>query len=141
MVGDLLLLRAGDKIPADATVVSGEIGVDQSAMTGETREVQKRACEGESPVSHAADLSRPEVLAGGCLVLSGECEAVVCAVGDKTLLGEISREIQEETRESPLKLRLTKLAATVSRLGYLAAAVIALAREVFAEKMNTIALN
>ncbi len=127
VVGDLLLLRAGDKIPADATVVFGEAGVDQSAMTGESREVLKHPCGENCIPSHATDPSRPEVLPGGCLVISGECEAVVCAVGEKTLLGEISREIQEETRESPLKLRLKKLAATVSKLGYLAAAVIALA--------------
>ncbi len=127
VVGDLLLLRAGDKIPADATVVFGEVGVDQSAMTGESREVTKHPGGGARDGGHATDPSRPEVLPSGCLVLSGECEAVVCAVGDKTLLGEISREIQEETRESPLKLRLKKLASTVSRLGYLAAAVIALA--------------
>ncbi len=127
VVGDLLLLRAGDKIPADATVVFGEAGVDQSAMTGETREVQKHPEAPEQNKSHATDPSCADVLPGGCLVVSGECEAVVCAVGDKTLLGEISREIQEETRESPLKLRLTKLASVVSRLGYIAAAVIALA--------------
>ena len=127
VVGDLLMLRAGDKIPADATVVYGEAGVDQSAMTGETREVQKHTMSDGQGKSHATDPSRADVLPGGCLVVSGECEAVVCAVGDKTLLGEISREIQEETRESPLKLRLTKLAATVSRLGYMAAAIIAVA--------------
>lgn len=127
VVGDLLLLRAGDKIPADATVVFGEVGVDQSAMTGETREVQKHAMSDVQGESHATDPSRSDMLPGGCLVISGECEAVVCAVGDKTLLGEISREIQEETRESPLKLRLTRLASVVSRLGYIAAAVIALA--------------
>ncbi len=127
VVGDLLLLRAGDKIPADAMVVFGDAGVDQSAMTGETREVPKHPEEDWQGKSHATDPSRADVLPGGCLVVSGECEAVVCAVGDKTLLGEISREIQEETRESPLKLRLTRLAATVSRLGYIAAAVIALA--------------
>ncbi len=126
VVGDLLLLRAGDKIPADATVIFGEVGVDQSAMTGESREVTKHPCD-ECERSHATDPSRSEVLPGGCLVVSGECEAVVCAVGDKTLLGEISREIQEETRESPLKLRLTRLASAVSRLGYIAAAVVALA--------------
>ncbi|MBO5281088.1 MAG: calcium-translocating P-type ATPase, PMCA-type [Clostridia bacterium] len=127
VVGDLLLLRAGDKIPADAMVVFGEVGVDQSAMTGETREVQKHSDEKKDDRTHGTDPSQPDMLPGGCLVVSGECEAVVCAVGDKTLLGEISREIQEETRESPLKLRLKKLAATVSRLGYIAALVIALA--------------
>lgn len=127
VVGDLLLLRAGDKIPADATVVFGEAGVDQSTMTGETREVQKHPEMNGQDVGHTTDPSRADVLPSGCLVVSGECEAVVCAVGDKTLLGEISREIQEETRESPLKLRLTRLAATVSKLGYIAAAVIALA--------------
>ena len=47
-------------------------------------------------------------------------------VGDRTFLGEISDEVQTDTRESPLKLRLTRLAGQISRMGYLAAALVAL---------------
>ena len=48
-------------------------------------------------------------------------------MGDASVLGQISREIQMETRDSPLKLRLSKLARQISVLGYIAAALVALA--------------
>ena len=51
----------------------------------------------------------------------------VCAVGDATYLGGISGELQSETRESPLRARLTVLARQISRVGYAAAVVCALA--------------
>ena len=41
VVGDLVILSAGDKICADGYLVSGEISLDQSALTGESKEVQK----------------------------------------------------------------------------------------------------
>jgi magnesium-transporting ATPase (P-type) len=51
---------------------------------------------------------------------------IVDAVGNKTFIGEISNEIQTDTRESPLKLRLSKLARQISVLGYMAAISVAL---------------
>ena len=51
----------------------------------------------------------------------------VLEVGDASFLGEIGREVQAETRPSPLKLRLKKLAGQISVLGYLAAVMVALA--------------
>lgn len=120
VVGDIILLSPGDKIPADSLIFSGRLKVDQSAMTGESVEVEKypSADDGLSPSSASA-------LLRGCAVMSGEGEAVVCAVGDRTFIGEISREVQEETRESPLKIRLAKLARQISRLGYIMAAAVA----------------
>lgn len=118
--GDTVLLSLGDKIPADGFIVSGRIIVDQSAMTGESTEVEKTPKRGEalSPKSKSA-------LLRGCAVISGEGEMEVTVVGDKTFIGEISREIQLDTRESPLKIRLSKLAKQISRLGYAAAFLVA----------------
>ena len=122
VVGDILLVGAGEQIPADGYVLSGRITVDQSSMTGESREIEKY---------RSADTSRtpssPSAVFRGCVVLSGEVEMKVERVGDATFLGEISREIQLDTRESPLKVRLAKLAKQISRLGYIAAILIALA--------------
>ncbi len=123
VVGDVLLLSAGEQIPADGRILSGEVRTDQSAMTGESREVRKYP-DGKTG---ALSPSSPSALFRGCTVTEGECEMVVCAVGDATFLGEISREIQQQTRESPLKLRLTKLARQISLLGYVAAVLVALA--------------
>ncbi len=122
VVGDVVLLSAGEKIPADGYVLFGEVSVDQSAITGESKEVNKCA-DGKrltSPSSRSTLLS-------GCLVLSGECEMCVFAVGDSSFLGQISIEVQTDTRQSPLKVRLTKLAKQISILGYVAAVMVALA--------------
>ena len=122
VVGDVVVLGAGDRIPADGRLVSGEVRLDQAAMTGESREVRKWT-DGE-------DTGTPEdgrSLYRGCAVLAGEGRMVVCAVGDATVLGGISREVQEETRDSPLQLRLRRLAKQISVLGYLAAVLVAAA--------------
>ncbi len=122
VVGDVVCIGAGEGIPADGRVLSGRLGVDQSAMTGENREVEKRL--GRPGDGSPAD---PTTLLAGTVVLRGTGEYVVTAVGDATALGGISREVQASPRPSPLKIRLTQLARTISRLGYAAAALVALA--------------
>ena len=119
VVGDVVLLGAGDHIAADGRLIAGAVSVDQAAMTGESREVKKTA-DGEDTdqPSDGASLFR------GCSVLSGEGVMVVRRVGDATYLGGISREVQQETRDSPLKLRLAKLARQISVLGYVAAVLV-----------------
>ncbi len=122
VVGDIVTVGAGEKIPADGYIVGGCVTVDQSAITGESKEIEKKPTAGSdrSPSSKGT-------LLRGCPVLSGEGEMVIFAVGDKSFLGKISAELQTDTRESPLKIRLTKLAKQISRLGYLAAFLVAFA--------------
>lgn len=122
VVGDIVLIGAGEHIPADGYVIDGRIRVDQSSLTGESREIEKTRCADRTrtPASRSAVFR-------GCPVLSGDAEMEVFAVGDKTFLGEISHEVQLDTRESPLKIRLEKLARQISRLGYLAAFLVAAA--------------
>ena len=121
-MGDLVLLGAGEMIPADGLLISGALLTDQSAMTGESRDVSK------APSSDTRlDPSAPSALFRGCTVTSGGGEMLVYAVGDASFLGEISKEIQQEPCESPLKRRLSKLAGQISRLGYVAAVLVALA--------------
>lgn len=113
VVGDVVLLGAGDLIPADGYLLSGRLGVDQSSMTGEGREAEKLPADGRvlSP-------SEKNAVFRGCTVLTGEGRMEVAKVGDATFLGGISREIQLETRESPLRVRLTRLAKQITVLGY-----------------------
>ncbi len=122
VVGDLLRISAGEQIPADGYVVRGSLTVDQSAMTGENREIEKirSADRSQTPNGKSAVFR-------GCPVLGGDAEVEVFAVGDATFLGQISGELRMETRESPLKIRLGKLAKQISRLGYFAAALVAFA--------------
>ncbi len=124
-VGDITVLGAGEMIPADGILLSGALQVDQSAMTGESREVEKKPLRrGEAPPDEPSPTDGC-ALFRGCTILGGGGEMLVTRVGDATFLGRISEEVQEDTRESPLKLRLSKLAGQISRMGYVAAALVA----------------
>ena len=128
VTGDIVLLAPGDRIPADGFMISGHVGVDQSALTGESCEVQKspaaRAAGAARSIAERLNPASSEAVFRGCAVMTGEGEAVIVRVGDATTLGEISREVQAETRDSPLKIRLAKLAKQISVLGYIMAALI-----------------
>ena len=128
VTGDIVLLAPGDRIPADGFMISGRVGVDQSALTGESCEVQKspaaRAAGAARSIAERLNPASSEAVFRGCAVMTGEGEAVIVRVGDATTLGEISREVQAETRDSPLKIRLAKLAKQISVLGYIMAALI-----------------
>ncbi|MBQ8344794.1 MAG: calcium-translocating P-type ATPase, PMCA-type [Clostridia bacterium] len=120
--GDLILLGAGEQIPADGRIRKGSLRVDQAPLTGESREVKKAPSkDGRLTPDSSSAVFR------GCLILSGEAEVEILAVGNHTMLGQISREICLETRESPLKIRLSRLAKQISRLGYVAALLVAMA--------------
>lgn len=121
VVGDLIYLQAGERIPADGILISGRLALDQSALNGESREAVKEP--GESGAS--GDLLSRSGLFRGAIVCSGDGMMLVQKVGDATFYGGLAREVQEETRESPLKIRLAGLARTISRLGYIAAALVA----------------
>jgi calcium-translocating P-type ATPase len=126
VVGDLIALGAGDGIPADGVLLRGELRVDQSAMTGESREIKKHPDSGELEPG-AAQPSSPSALFRGSAVTGGEGVMRVMQVGDRTALGGISREVQSEGRDSPLRLRLARLAKQISIVGYIAAALVAAA--------------
>ena len=126
VVGDIVILNAGEMVPADGLLLSGSLQVDQSAMTGESREILKKPVSRRSLSQESIDPANPSALLRGCVLLGGGGEMLVTHVGDSTFLGRISEEVQEDTRESPLKIRLKKLAGQISRLGYVAAALVAL---------------
>lgn len=129
VVGDYVLLQAGEKIPADGLIVAGEINVDQSALNGESKEALKIPQGNALTASKnlSADFLQPNKLFRGSIVCSGEAAMQVTQVGVHTFYGHIAREVQEETRDSPLKHRLRNLAETISTFGYVAAIMVALA--------------
>lgn len=125
VVNDLVLLQAGERIPADGILIEGSLRIDQSALNGESKETVKRAGD---PLDASDDaLSSPTHLLRGSVVYGGEGILLVQHVGDDTFYGKLAQEVQEGTRESPLKVRLAGLAKAISRLGYIAAILIAVA--------------
>lgn len=122
VVGDILTVGVGEGVPADGIVLEGEILVNQAALNGESRETKKRACKR----STKRTLDAENRVYRGSLVTRGSAVIRVSEVGRQTFLGEVAKDLSEDTRKSPLKLRLTKLAGVISKIGYVLAAVVAL---------------
>lgn len=117
VVGDAVVLQSGDMVPADGYVRKGNVTVDQSSLNGESKEVKKSG--GERPVD--SDFWDETSLYRGSLVCSGECVMEVMVVGDATVYGRLTEETQSDTRESPLAVKLERLAKSISRFGYISA--------------------
>lgn len=124
VVGDIVILSSGDKVPADGYLIKGNLSLDESALNGETKEAKKTSCYG----SNVQDNNK---VYRGSVVYSGEAEAKITLVGDNTIIGKISQELQEEIPESPLRLKLRGLAKTISKIGY-AGAILASLSYLFA---------
>ena len=129
VVGDKVLMQSGDKVPADGVLISGSLRVDNSALNGEAEECKKEA----APES----FQLPEDITGdtfvdryslfrGAVVFDGEGILDVRKVGLSTMMGKMAEEMQENEPDSPLKVKLSKLAHQISTFGYIGAIVIAI---------------
>jgi len=78
--GDIVRVRSGDIVPADVKLLTGSLSVDQSALTGESKDVEK---------------APGEVLSSGSVVRRGEGNAVVMLTGTKTYFGRTTELVQE----------------------------------------------
>lgn len=106
--GDVLLLEAGEGVPADARMLSGEVQVNESALTGESVPVSKTV---NTQVAATANLpDRSTMVHAGTLVVAGSARAVVVATGDATELGGIGRLVGATSyRRTPLEVQLDVL--------------------------------
>jgi H+-transporting ATPase len=77
--GDVVRVRSGDFVPADIKIITGELGVDQSALTGESMQVEKKS---------------DDVLYSGSVVKRGEANGIVILTGAKTYFGRTTRLVQ-----------------------------------------------
>ena len=111
VVNDIVILSEGDKIPADGVLLSGKLSVDESMMNGEAKEAYKNI---------------NDIVYMSTVVYSGSAEVLVKYVGDNTFYGKMAMELQEDGGESPLKLRLSVLAKTISKIGYVASMLVAI---------------
>lgn len=128
VVEDKVLLQSGDKIPADGVLVSGDLRVDNSALNGEAEECKKFAA--DEGFQLAEDITGDTFvdkhsLFRGAVVFDGEGILDVRKVGLKTMMGKMAEEMQEDEPDSPLKVKLSKLAGQISTFGYVGAVVIA----------------
>jgi len=119
--GDVITLEEGDKIPADARIISSyEFSVDNSSLTGESEPQSRSSCY-DVKASKGDILRCTNLVFAGTTVSSGSGTAVVVATGTDTQFGHVvalTHEIKEPT--SPLQLELNRTA----KLNFLVAVVV-----------------
>ncbi len=113
VVGDILELSIGDKIPADARLISASnFSVNEASLTGESHPVQKFSTEGlASPLPPETPIdARRNMVYLGTFVQTGSARAVVVATGNRTELGAIASTMNElQTVEIPLRTKINRL--------------------------------
>ena len=128
VVGDKVLLQSGDKIPADGVLIDGALRVDNSALNGEAEECKKTAASEDFQLEDditGDTFVDAHSLFRGAVIFDGEGILDVRKVGLKTMMGKMAEEMQEEEPDSPLKVKLAKLAKQISTFGYIGAVLIA----------------
>ena len=98
MIGDIVIVKPGDKIPADGIIKKGFSSVDESMITGESIPVDKE---------------RGFKVIGGTININGSFEFEVTAIGDKSMLGQIIKMVEEAQGS---KAPIQKLADKVSSI-------------------------
>jgi calcium-translocating P-type ATPase len=128
VTGDAVMLQTGDKVPADGTLLAGELHVDQAVLNGETQEALKTVMpDGYAAQEGAVDFSNEYRLYRGSVVVSGNAVMGIAVVGDKTEYGKIASDLQkDDDRDTPLKVKLSSLANGISMFGYIGGVLIAL---------------
>jgi len=85
-VGDLVLIKSGEQVPADCKILWGDIHVNEALLTGESKPVSKH---------------KKDTLTGGSLVTDGTVKAQVTAVGKDTVLSNIVNLVKQAQSEKP----------------------------------------
>lgn len=122
--GDVTLLRAGDKIPADVRLIEAvNLQIEEAALTGESVPVEK----------HSAPLNQHELALGdrknmgyaGTAATYGRGRAIVVATGMHTEFGKIAQMLQTvETSKTPLQENLDKVGHSLARAAFVVVAII-----------------
>jgi magnesium-transporting ATPase (P-type) len=125
VVGDVVLLQAGDRVPVDVRLIKTKnLQTQEAALTGESTAVEKDP----APVAEDAELGdRANMAFSATLVTSGAATGIAVAVGDRSEIGRISQMISEvQSLKTPLNRRLDAFTKALS------VAILALAAITFA---------
>ncbi len=112
-IGDVVLIEAGDQIPADGRLIeSASLQVNESALTGESVNIDKdtAAIERECPLAE-----RTNMVYSGSFVTYGRGRFIVTEIGMNTEVGKIASLIQNaEERKTPLQRTLDSFGRKLS---------------------------
>jgi Ca2+-transporting ATPase len=126
VAGDIIILKAGNRIPADARLTEVDnLLMNESSLTGESMPAEKNINIQKEGASLA---DRKNMIFASTVAVKGMGRAVVMAVGEKTEIGKIANLVKEtEDEKTPLQIRLAKfsnwLAIIIFLLVILTAAV------------------
>lgn len=118
VVGDVIILEAGDAVPADARIIeSASLKIEEAALTGESVPVNKfidiinlKDTEKDVPLG-----DRKNMMYMGSSVVYGRGRAVVTATGMDTEMGKIAGALaQAQDRQTPLQKKLAQLSKILS---------------------------
>ena len=126
VVGDIVLLEAGEEVPADAELLECmNLTMNESSLTGEPQCTKTTV-----PEDFDKDATYPSNhIMKGCNVMEGDCVAKVFAVGDATACGKVFEAAQvQEGDATPLSKKLDELAGLITKTSYALAILIVLGR-------------
>lgn len=115
VVGDVILLEAGDMVPADGRLIeNASLKVDESALTGESLAVEKSM---DTILEKASLGDRTNMLFSGSFVTYGRGKAVVTEIGMQTEVGKIAGLLKSTSeKQTPLQMSLEKFGKKLSIL-------------------------
>jgi P-type Ca2+ transporter type 2C len=119
--GDLLIVREGDRVPADGVMLEcTELSADESLLTGESLPVSKRAADPDiREMSKPGGDGQPFVFSG-TLVVRGFGKARVLGTGAQTQIGAIGRALQSvEIQNTPLQIKTAQVVRVFAGMGLL----------------------
>ena len=140
VVGDVIVLEAGDMVPADSRVIeSHSLKVDEAALTGESISVDKMInilnLEKEQKEIPLGD--RKNMIYSGSTVVYGRGKAVVVTTGMSTEIGKIAESLQETIKEeTPLQRKMTELSKLLTKLVLLVCVIVFIVGLVKAGEIN-----
>lgn len=118
--GDIIQLELGDRVPADAEILTcSNFFVDESFLTGESEPSEKSAYYVPNEGDSIGD--RKDLIFSGSLIVTGKAKAVVLNTGLNTEIGKISSLINKEVPNvAPLQIRMQKLGKSLGIVAILA---------------------
>ncbi len=117
--GDLILLRTGERIPADCVVLEErDLAVDESTLTGESKEIKKYVAKNNK------DYRRDNIVFMGTHIIRGKCIAEVLHTGMNTEFGKIAGMISTAEKELPLQKKVNKIGKQMTILSIVVSIII-----------------
>lgn len=122
--GDIILLHAGDRVPADARVIEAiNLQAEEAALTGESLPVSKGTA--DVPEAEATVGDRRNMVFAGTAVTYGRGRAAVVATGMRTEFGKIAEMLETiETGKTPLQVQLDRVGNLLARAAFVVVAII-----------------